>query len=279
MHHEPGAAGRLGNALHLARDGRDVHSVVIHELEPFDARGATVVAAFPSVGLVATIAANFIIDSLELPQVGILDGERFPTLSVVSDGEPSHPVRIHAGKVANQNGDEQKFVVFIAEFRPPADLVRSVAEAILSWCREHDVGLLVTPEGLLVDGEGAEDNILEVYTIGSTEASRNRLTDAGAPLFRDGVVAGVTGVLLNGGRRDAVDVVGILAEAKPEHPDARSAAAVIEIIAQLTGAKLPASDLYREADRFEGRMMRFLRSQEAADTMTEGGRGGDAMFG
>ncbi len=237
------------------------------------------VAAFPSVGLVATIAANFIIDSLDLPQVGILDGERFPTLSVVCDGAPSHPVRIHAGRY--KAGDEERsIVVFLSEFRPPADLVRPVAEAILKWCREKAVGLLVTPEGLLVEGEGAEDNILEVYTIGSTEAVRDRLNSAGAPLFKDGVVAGVTGVLLNGGRRDGVDVAGILAEAKPEHPDARSAGAVVELIAQLTGAPLRAEDLYREADRFEGRMMRFLRSQKAAESMLEGGRAsGDAMFG
>ncbi len=257
-----------------------MHPVTIHELKPFNPEGATVIAAFPSVGLVATIAANFIIDSLDLPQVGILDGERFPTLSVVNEGEPSHPVRIHAGTCKTANGGEQTVVVFLSEFRPPADLVRPVAEAILTWCRERGAGLMVAPEGLLTEGEAADDNILEVYTIGSTQQVRDRLNAAGAPLFKDGVVAGVTGVLLNGGRRDGLDVVGILAEAKPEHPDARSAGAVIELVAQLTGAPLQASDLYQEADRFEGRMMRFLRSQKAADSLLEGGRSsGDAMFG
>ena len=76
--------------------------VTIHEFEDFDYQGAKVIDGFPSVGLVSTIAANYLIDMLKLKQVGIVDARHFPTLSVVHNGEPLNPVRIYAGTHTDQ---------------------------------------------------------------------------------------------------------------------------------------------------------------------------------
>ena len=47
-------------------------SVRIIDFEKIDLSGATVIAGFPSIGLVSTIAANYLIDALNLKQVGAL---------------------------------------------------------------------------------------------------------------------------------------------------------------------------------------------------------------
>ncbi len=232
----------------------------IHESEPIAAAGAQVVAAFPSVGLVATIAANFLIERLGLREVGTVDGPEFPTLSVVQNGEPLAPVRIYAGQVRNRDNEMQNLVVFLSEFQPNPDLVRPVAEAILAWADEKDAAVVVSPEGIVMDKEPEGD----VFAIGSTMATRQVLRDLGVPLFQEGIIAGVTGVLLNLGKRNGFDVIGILSEAQKDYPDARSAATVVDVLAQVVDVQLDVSELFEEAAAFEQNIVDRVRRNQVA---------------
>ena len=75
-----------------------LEEVEICNFEEVDLKGATVIAGFPSIGLVSTIAANYLIDALNLKQIGCVTSAQFPALSVVHTGEPLSPVRISAGE-------------------------------------------------------------------------------------------------------------------------------------------------------------------------------------
>jgi len=74
-----------------------VEDVQICNFEDVDLKNATVIAGFPSIGLVSTIAANYLIDAINLKQIGCVTSSQFPALSVVHTGEPLSPVRIYAG--------------------------------------------------------------------------------------------------------------------------------------------------------------------------------------
>jgi len=74
-------------------------------------------------------------------------------------------------------------------------------------------------------------------------------------LFEEGVITGVAGVLLNEGRRRDFDVITLLSEARPDFPDARAAAKVIETIDRLLPhTPLDARPLYEEAERIENQL-------------------------
>jgi uncharacterized protein len=90
-----------------------MEGIQIYELKRMDLRDATVIDGFPSVGLVSSIVANYLINALGLQQIGIMDSVYFPTVSLVRNGEPMNPVRIYAGP--KQEGVDQ-LVVFISEF-------------------------------------------------------------------------------------------------------------------------------------------------------------------
>ena len=77
--------------------------IQIYELRRMDLRGATVIDGFPSVGLVSSIVANYLINALNLVQIGIMDSVQFPTVSLVRDGEPMNPVRIYGGPKKEAN--------------------------------------------------------------------------------------------------------------------------------------------------------------------------------
>ena len=229
-------------------------SVKIIDFEEIDLKGATVIAGFPSIGLVSTIAANYLIDALNLKQIGALDSEDFPALSVVHTGEPLSPVRIYAG--AQPTG--HKIVVFVSEFKPKPHLINAISQTIMDWVCKKGCTLLLSPEGMVV--EGKEDVIeasAEAYAIGSTTDVRQTLAMKNIPQFKNGIIAGVSGVLLNKGKQNSFNVVSILTEAHPKYPDARAAASAINVIANIIDVDINVAPLYEESERIEQKLQKF----------------------
>ncbi len=240
--------------------------VEICDFEEADLSGATVIAGFPSIGLVSTIAANYLIDALNLKQIGCVNSADFPTLSVVHTGEPLSPVRIYAG--AQNNGE--KIVVFVSEFRPKPTLINSISESIMRWVTKKNCKLLISPEGMVVEGkESQEDQISDAYAIGSTEKARNLLITKKIPQFKNGIIAGVSGVLLNMGRQMNFDVISILAEAHPNYPDAKAAAAAINVMGLLMNVEINVNPLYEESERIEKQLQKFHKQAKPVVSGTQ----------
>jgi uncharacterized protein len=260
-----------------------MEEIKVYELQKVDLKGATVIDGFPSVGLVSSIVANYLINFLKLKQIGIMDSVYFPTVSLVREAEPLNPVRIYASeKISSEGGDSDQIVAFISEFQPPPNLVKPIAHTMLDWAEEQRCKLLISPEGLVIDkgeeeegqnGEGVvevpppqpqdepnkeeeeDEEPVDVYGIGSTLKARKLLQSHDIPLFTEGVITGVAGVLLNEGKSRDFEVISVMAEAHPDYPDARAAAKVIETIDKmLLHIHLDAKPLYIEAEKIEGQL-------------------------
>jgi uncharacterized protein len=241
-----------------------VDDVEIIDFEEADLHNATVIAGFPSIGLVSTIVANYLIDALGLKQIGALNSPHFPTLSVVHTGEPLSPVRIYGGTL--DTGD--KIAVFVSEFKPKPNLINSLSLSILDWVQKKKCKLLISPEGMVVEGKASEgDNVVDAYAIGSTENARKMLQTKNIAQFKNGIIAGVSGVLLNKGKHENFDVIAILSEAHPNYPDARAAASAINVIATVVGVDINVGPLYDEAERIEKQLQKFHKQ---AKPMTSG---------
>jgi uncharacterized protein len=247
--------------------------VRIYEIKRVDVEGALVIDGFPSVGLVSSIVANYLIDTLEMEQIGIVESPAFPTVSLVRDGNPQHPVRIYAGKPPTDRAGRgaDKIVAFVSEFHPSPAIIHPLANAIMDWVQEQRCSLLVSPEGLVVEadpargkGKGARLNDVKVYGVASTRKARELYIEPNAIPFAEGVITGIAGVLLNEGRRRGFDVLTFLAEAQPDYPDARAAAKVLETINRiLLHTPLDPVPLYAEAERIEQQLLSIQR--HAAD--------------
>ncbi|MEM4728393.1 MAG: PAC2 family protein [Thermoplasmata archaeon] len=240
--------------------------IEIHMLKKIDLKGATVIDGFPSVGLVSSIVANYIVRVLSLEQVGVLDSVYFPPLSLVRGAEPLDAVRIYAGPRVGTDTSHDQIAVVISEFQPPPNLVRAIASSMLDWLQEERCKMLFSPEGLVIEREGEDEKEekrgeaeavreVETYGIGSTPRARRLLEESGVRLFKEGVITGMAGVLLNEGKRRDFDVVALLAEANPQYPDARAAAKVIETLDRLIlHIRLDSRPLYKEAEVIESQI-------------------------
>lgn len=247
----------------------DEHDLQVHEFEDVDLQGATIIDGFPSVGLVSTITANYLIDVLELQQIGIMDSKFFPTVSIVRNGVPLYPVRIYAGKGV---------CVFISEFQPAPKLIRPIAETILAFAKRKGASTIISPEGLVLDQEGEGSEEVAVYALGSTAQTRELLTKHAIEQFGNGIITGVSGVLLNLGKKEGLNAISILAEANPNYPDARAAAKVIEAIDKLLPhIHIDVKPLYTEAENIE-KTLRMMQKQ-AAPAQSHTGEEVPGMYG
>jgi len=248
--------------------------VEICNFEEIDLKDAIVIAGFPSIGLVSTIAANYLIDALNLRQIGCIKSPHFPALSVVHTGEPLSPVRIYEGKQPNG----QKIVVFVSEFKPKPNLINSIANSIMEWTTTQGCKILISPEGMVVEGKSDEgEQSVDAYAIGSTENARKMLMDKDIPQFKNGIIAGVSGVLLNCGKQCNFDVISILAEAHPNYPDAKAAAAAINVIALVMGVEINVTPLYEESERIEKQLQKFHK--QAKPMVSSGQAPQPSMYG
>lgn len=232
--------------------------ILVHKFKEMHLKGATIINGFPTGGLVSTIAANYLIGALKLDQIGAIDSEAFPPVSMIYANKPKFPARIYAG-------EESKIVVFLSEFTPFPSLARPIAGTMFAWAKEHKCSRIIAPEVITIAEEDAKD--LEVYGVGSTDNTREVMKKLGIKRFMRGMITGVSGVLLNEGRRIGFDVYSLVAAVKPDVSDARAAAKVTEVIGKLTPAiKIDVEPLYEEAEKIE----KFIkRLREQARTATE----------
>jgi len=111
---------------------------------------------------------------------------------------------------------------------------------------------------MVVEGNNSEDNkTVDAYAIGATEEARKLLTEKKVAQFKNGIIAGVSGVLLNIGKRSNFGVISILAEAHPNYPDAKAAAAAINIMALIMNVEINVTPLYEESERIEKQLQKF----------------------
>ncbi len=232
--------------MEKVREVRKLSDISIYMYRPFEGKDAVIIEGFPSVGLVSMLAAGYIVSNLKLKKLGVIVSPHMPMVSVITQGTPSHPIRIYGN---------DKVVVFISEFYPPDKLILPLTQKIFEFMNAYECKAIITTEGIESGGEISKD--VNVYGIATTEEYREKLKDLGIPLLYDAILTGVTGMLLNEGERTRRNVVGLIAESHKEYPDARAAAKIVEKISALVNLEIDVEPLYQEAEVLE----RKIKSQ------------------
>ncbi|NYT11655.1 MAG: proteasome assembly chaperone family protein [Methanomassiliicoccales archaeon] len=239
-----------------------MNGIDIIPIKQMDVKGAYVIDGFPSVGLVGSIAANYLVSFLELDLIGVLDSMTFPAMSLVREGIPYSPVRIYGGKIGE--GGQDKIVVFVSEFQPPPEIIKPLATTLMDWVEVNKCRMVISPEGMILpqgkneDPGSISDNI---FGIGSTQQMTDLLKEHDIPLFETGIIMGLAGVLLNEGVNRDIGVVTILSWAHAEYPDARAAAACISAIDKiLLQVELDIKPLITEAEVIEKHLKQLYKT-------------------
>ncbi|MCL2890394.1 MAG: PAC2 family protein [Methanomassiliicoccaceae archaeon] len=225
----------------------------VHKYKDMNWKDTIAVVGFPSVGLVSSIAASFLARSLDLEVIGGISSSEFPPYAVVQNGVPYPPVRIYGGNrdcEDDRGVDCDGLVVITSEFLPKIEQHHTLAVSILDWLDENCVATVIC-----LDGIPQFDNENKILGIASTPAARDVMMKYSIEGFDDGLVRGMSGIMLSEGAMRGMDVLAILGTARTDMPDPRGAARLMEPLTRMIPElKIDTEPLYKEAEDIEKRI-------------------------
>lgn len=239
-----------------------MEDIEIIEYKEEDLSNSLLVVAFPTVGLISSIAGHYIIDSLKLEEIGAIVSREFMPATVIHKSKPSPPVRIYAGeRKCGPDGTCEQLAVIISEFMPPYNIIKPLADKILKWADEKGCKTVVAFEGTHAIGDKKKG--FKVYGVGSNTDMKNFLKSYKIEETKEGMITGATGVLLYEGVLMQRDVICLLSEAHTSYPDSRAAGNLLKKLdVMLPGIKIDPEPLYKEAEKIEEQIKKFMEQSK-----------------
>jgi uncharacterized protein len=212
----------------------------VRELKPLNLEGGYLIDGFPSVGFSSAIATESMIHTSQFELAGVIDSESFPPISIIKNGEPNFPTRIFVN-------EDLKVGIFLSFLTLDQSLHRITAKTMLKWAKEHKIELVVSSVAIKTS-DGNE----EMMGIGSTDAARTKIKEAGLKVLEHGTIPGIPGTLLNEGMMFEQDVIVIVFYTSGEGPDFKSSAQLCMAMSKLIpGATCDIPSLQKEAEKAE----------------------------
>jgi uncharacterized protein len=239
-----------------------MEDIELIEYKEMDLSNSLLVIAFPTVGLISSIAGNYIIDSLNLNEIGAIVSKEFMPVTIIHKSKPSPPVRIYAGeKKCGPDGTCEQLAVIISEFMPPYNIIKPLADLILQWSDKKGCKIVVSLEG--THSLGAKKKEFKVFSVGSNSKMKDYLKEYKIEETKEGMITGVTGVLIYEGVLKNRDVICLLSEAHESYPDSRAAGNLLKKLAvMLPDIKIDPDPLYKEADQIEKDIRAFMEQSK-----------------
>ena len=244
-----------------------MNTVSIVEYKEIDLSNSLLVIAFPSVGLMGSIAGSFIVKQLKLDEIGMVHSPDFLPVTIIHNGKPSPPVRLYASKKkCGPDGSCEQIAVVLSEFAPPPKTIRDLADALLLWAKAKHCKIILTLEGMQIQKKN--DNYeSKIFGVGSTPGIKQILKKNGVTPTDEGIIVGLSGVLLLGGTVQKQDIICMLAETQTAYPDSRAAARLLEKIDKfLPLIKIEAEPLYKEAEEIEKKITDYIQTSKTASS-------------
>ena len=194
--------------------------------------GGVILTSFPSAGLAGTIAAHYMVRSLNLPRIAVLESSEALPIAVIQGGTVQPAIRV--------NGNRSLAVV-MSEFPTSPIASWSITSAILAAGEKRGAKLVIALEGVVPhpleepdDGPTATLPEVQSWWILSRKEAKweERFTAAGARPLGDGVIGGISGALLLQGQSRSLPVAALLVSVRDieGYPDHRAGAALIETL-------------------------------------------------
>ena len=213
-------------------------------------RDPIAIVGFPGIGLVGSILTSFVIRELGMEVVAAVTSPDFPPYTLIHNGNPYPPVRVYGCTRDNVSEDCGDLIIVTSEIGVKPEQHYELNTVLTGLFKEMGINSVIALEGI-----PRFDDDSKIVACGSSEASRKRIEDLGLKLLEDGLVRGLTGVMLYEAFYNNMNVTAMLCPASPTLPDPRSAARILEPLSKLVPElKIDAEPLYKEAEDIENRI-------------------------
>lgn len=216
-------------------------------------KSPTIIEGFPGFGFVSTIVTEFLVKHLNAKKIGRLSSEKLLPVSVIHNSKVIDPLEIYYAKKEN--------IVILRTLTNVSGAEWEVAGLVSELAQRLKAKEVIGIEGIA----SAEKDPGESNSYYYTTLDPKKFEKAGVKDLKDGIVMGVTGVLLMKAEKD-LPISCIFAEANPGLPDSRAAAEVIKVLDSYLGLKVDYKPLMKTAGEVEDKLRSIIsKIRESAD--------------
>jgi uncharacterized protein (TIGR00162 family) len=221
-------------------------TTVIKELMNVELKNPILVEGFPGLGMVGSIATQYLVKRLKAQKLAILYSPHFPYHVLVNKKGGARLLRGEFYFWKNETG-ENDFILLIGDSQ--AQTIEGqfeVANSILDFAEKKKVKTIITLGGYRNEIEDTP----KVVAVSTNPALFERAlkaraisTDAGTP------IVGTAGLLLGLAKFRKIDAVCLLGETRGYLPDPKTAKSVIEVLQAILDVNVDLKGLDEEIER------------------------------
>ena len=219
---------------------------VIKELVNVELKNPILVEGFPGLGMVGSIATQYLLTQLKAEKLATLYSPYFPFHVLV--GEKGGARLLHGEFYVWKNEAGSSDLIFLVGDSQPKTIEGQfeVANIILDFAEKQKVKTIVTIGGYRNEVEGTP----KVVAVSTNSAIFEGALKAGAVSSEAGTpIVGTAGLLLGLAKFRKIDAVCFLGETRGYLPDPKTAKTVIEVLQGFLGFNVDLKSLDEEIER------------------------------
>jgi len=202
------------------------------------------VQGFPGVGLVGTIATEFLLDHLDVEQIGKVNLEEMQAVVAVHNNKLVDPFGVFYNKKYN--------IVIVHAITATQGLEWKIADFVVEIAKKLQVKEIVSVEGV-----GGQEEKSNLFYFSENKKKSDKLNNLKIEPLKEGIIMGVTGALLL--KADHIPITCFFAETHSNLPDSKAAAKVIEGLDKYLGLKVNYKPLLAQAEDFEKKLQGIMK--------------------
>jgi uncharacterized protein len=218
-------------------------TTVVKTREDIKLQDPTIVAGFSGAGLVGSIAANQLIESLKMHEIAHIRSPYVPPGAIFIAGKLRHPFRIYAQA-------DGKTCVAVCEIPLFLRGLFEISNAFLDWAEANNAKEIIVADGIGVEAYPSER---KTYCVAEDKRC-DELKSKGLERLPKAFIPGIAGSLLAECLTRSVTGVAFLIPALRDIPDPEGAASIIESLNKAYNWHISTESLHKEADTIKGQL-------------------------
>lgn len=208
----------------------------VHEIKKINYQNPIIFAGFVGPGLAGPLSVGYIIQKLQMQEVGYLRSRYLPPSTVFIQGRLRYPFRFYS----NKNGT---ICAIICEITLRMEGLYDIASIILDWAESKG-----TKEMVILDGVASEKHDNKTFCAAEEDLCRI-MSEKGISMISQGFITGIPGSILNECLMRKIRAITLLVKASHTSPDPLAAATLIEAVNSVYGTGIDTSELRKEKEK------------------------------
>ncbi len=208
----------------------------VYEIKKIDYNSPIVFAGFVGAGLAGPLSVGYIIEKLQMEEVGYMRSKYLPPSTVFIQGRLRHPFTFYSNKKGT-------ICAVICEITLRMEGLYTLVASILDWAEQKG-----SHEIIILDGVASESHDGKAYCAAEEDLCRI-MQEKGINMIPQGFITGISGGILNECILRDIQGVSFLVKANHRQPDTLAAATLVDAVNRAYDTKIDITDLKKQKEK------------------------------